>query len=81
MIVIGLLPAGSCLVCDAVIYKQSYFEENLLIVVAFYILKLTTLPAMQVVENALAYRKKTSNDTIYVGSPTAYKSKEVSKWM
>ena len=48
MIVIRLLPTGSCLVCDAVIYMQSYFEKNLLIVVAFYILKLTTLPAQQV---------------------------------
>lgn len=49
MVVIRLLPTGSRFVCDAVIYKQSHFFENILIVVAFYLLKLTTLPAKPVV--------------------------------
>ena len=59
---------------------RPYFENVVFRVPKNGELKINKPPAMRVVEDALAYNKKTSNDTIYVGSPTAYRSKEVSKW-
>ena len=66
---------------DFFVRARPYFEHVVFRVPKNEMLKINKPPAMRVVEDALAYSKKTSNDTIYVGSPTAYKSKEVSKWM